>query len=673
MATERVDKELEVYRNLMTVPDHFEEGFSFSSLIGAIFIAMIMVPGGMYMSLLAGIGVGPAAQWVTVILFIEVARRAHKRLKLPEIFILFYMAGFLMATPFFGLLWNQFFVTSEAARTTGVAENLPSWFAPQDPLNEGGERTFFQVKWLAPIVLIIFGTVVGRFNNIVLGYGLFRITSDIEKLPFPLAPVGAQGLIALAEESAVKTDEDRPDNWRWRIFSIGGVLGLAWGAIYLGLPTITGALFNEPVLIFPIPFADWTTKTQGILPAVPTGMSFDMGQLVFGMVMPFFAMLGSFLAWALMVPANVLLQEHGILKTWKEGDSTLETLYNNQIDFYFSFGIGLAIAIALVGLLQAYRGIRRTRRMRLAGLEVEKKIVPASRGDMKPWFVVIAYLCTTSAYIIVSGVLLSYFSPKGSGGYLQNPGLLVVMLFFGFLYTPLISYVATRLEGMAGQVVDIPFIREAAFILSGYSGVEIWFLPIPLQNYRVMTVFYRQAELTGTRFWSIWKAEFLLVPTVLVASIVFANFIWGLAPIPSSTYPFAERMWEYQAKINCIIFTSTMPGEWSAFREALNPSYIAWGSAVGLAAFAILGALAAPVTLMYGFVRGLNMAAMPHVVIPQFLGACISKFYFERRMGVRWRQYAPVIAAGFMCGQGLVSMLGIGVTFLAKSVFQLPF
>jgi hypothetical protein len=133
----------------------------------------------MYMGLLAGQGVGPAAQWVTVILFIEVARRAHKRLKRPEIFVLFYMAGAAMATPFSGLLWNQFFVTSQAARSAGVAEYLPTWFAPQDVLGENGQRTFFQLKWLPAIGLIVFSTVIGRINNMVLGYGLFRVASDV--------------------------------------------------------------------------------------------------------------------------------------------------------------------------------------------------------------------------------------------------------------------------------------------------------------------------------------------------------------------------------------------------------------------------------------------------------------------------------------------------------------
>ena len=32
-----------------------------------------------------------------------------------------------------------------------------------------------------------------------------------------------------------------------------------------------------------------------------------------------------------------------------------------------------------------------------------------------------------------------------------------------------------------------------------------------------------------------------------------------------------------------------------------------------------------------------------------------------------------MIAAGFACGEGLVTVLGVGFTFLSKAVVQLPF
>ena len=54
----------------------YEDGFTIKTVIGALFIGFIMLPGAMYMGLVAGQGLGPAAQWVTIVLFAEVARRS---------------------------------------------------------------------------------------------------------------------------------------------------------------------------------------------------------------------------------------------------------------------------------------------------------------------------------------------------------------------------------------------------------------------------------------------------------------------------------------------------------------------------------------------------------------------------------------------------------------------
>jgi len=666
------DKELQEFRNLMEVPSTFEDGFSWTALAGAIFVAMLMVPGAIYMGLLAGIGIGPAAQWVTVILFIEVARRAHKHIKRAELFVLFYMAGAAMGQPFGGLIWNQFFVQSQAAAGMGVAEHLAEvpWLAPTDP-DILAQRNFFHPGWYPVIAMVLFGTIMGRFSWMILSYGLFRVASDIEKLPFPMAPIGAQGIMALAEQQTEEGSgkEAGEDNWRWRVFAVGGVLGLAFGAIYTALPAISSALLGTPITILPIPFVDWTPKTGAYLPAFATGLSFDMGQILTGMVLPFFAMLGSFIGLIITMVANPVLYNFGLLPSWHEGQNTVDTLFNNNVDFYFSFSIGIAIAIAIVGFWQVYRGLKdqAAERKKQKSLRVEADQerfggeLPKGRGDIRFPYIIATYLITSTAYILLSGWLMDW-----------HGGVMTVLFFFAFLYTPLISYVTARMEGIAGQIVEIPMIREAAFILSGYTGgVKIWFIPVPKQNFGQGTVFYRQAELTGTRFWSIWKTEIVLVPIVLVASILFAQFIWTLGPVPSSEYPFAQVMWELQAKNQCIVYTSTL-GRFSTFQQALNWTYLGCGAGFGVVLFALLWALHLPIFLVYGVVRGLNQT-MPHTVVVQFIGALIGRFYFQRKMGLKWRQYIPVVAAGFACGVGLITVLGVGANFLAKSVIKIPF
>ncbi|MCD6364768.1 MAG: OPT/YSL family transporter, partial [Planctomycetes bacterium] len=420
---------------------------------------------------------------------------------------------------------------------------------------------------------------------------------------------------------------------------------------------------------------DWTKKTSGFLPAVATGLNLNLQQLIIGMVLPFFAMLGSFIGLCIRIVMNPILYAHDLLPSWDPADDTVATLFKTNMDFYFSFSIGITLAIAIIGLIQVIRGVRKRTRetarkkaediangaTTISLAEQSDRDNKSARGDLPSSVIIGTYIVTSVTYVLLSGYLIDW-----------HPNVMIVLCFFAFLYTPILSYVTARLEGMAGQVVKIPMVREAAFIISGYRrGVDIWFLPVPIADYGRRTVFYKQAELTGTKFWSIWKAEIFLVPIVLLSSIFFAQFIWSLGPVPGPQYPYAERIWELNAANQSIIYSSTLGG-YSAFEEAFKPSYLFIGTGCGIILFGTASILHLPTLMAYGLVKGLNQT-LPHVVLPQFIGALIGRYYFRRKMGLTWRKYIPVVAAGFACGMGLVTILGVGVTFLAKSVIKIPF
>ena len=117
-------------------------------------------------------------------------------------------------------------------------------------------------EWFLPLAILFITQIVTKADSLILGYGLFRLSSDIEKLPFPLAPMRA---------CAFWRVEDTTDRhgWRWRTFAIGNA-GLVFGAIYIGVPTISGTILDQPFQILPIPWLD-TTETQNLLPGVATG------------------------------------------------------------------------------------------------------------------------------------------------------------------------------------------------------------------------------------------------------------------------------------------------------------------------------------------------------------------------------------------------------------------
>jgi hypothetical protein len=467
------DKELKEYRDLLKTPDHFEEGFDWKTVVGAVFIGFLMMPGSMYLQLVIGSGIGPAARWVTIILFAEIARRSYTELKQQEIFLLYYMAGAALASPFQGLLWNQYLVQSDAAVMLGLTEYIPTWVAPPPQSESLVERTFFHRDWMIPILLLVGAQVIQRIDHFGLGYALYRITSDVEKLPFPMAPVGALGTMALAEST-----EEKQKSWKWRVFSIGGVIGLLFGSVYVLLPTVSGLLLLEPIRLIPIPWIELTRHTEAALPAVATGIQLDLGLIFIGMVLPFWAVIGGLIGILITFMANPVLHHTGILKSWHPGMGTVDTVFANNFDFYMSFGIGLGLSIAGIGIwhvVRSFGGGGAGNRGSFKDLFTP----PPGRGDFNFWISIGIYVFSTLAYVGLCVWLVPTFP-------------WIFFLGYGFIYTPIVSYITARMEGIAGQFVSLPLVREASFIAGarffGYQGIEIWYAPIPIHNYGEATV-----------------------------------------------------------------------------------------------------------------------------------------------------------------------------------------
>ncbi|MBI9077032.1 MAG: peptide transporter [Desulfatibacillum sp.] len=650
------DKELQEYRDLLKPPDKFEEGFDWKTVVGAIFIGFLMMPGSMYLQLVIGQGIGPAARWVTIILFAEIAKRSYTELKQQEIFLLYYMAGAALASPFQGLLWSQYLVQSDAARMLGLVEHIPSWVAPGPGSVSLVERTFFHRDWLVPIMLLAGAQLIQRIDHFGLGYALYRITSDVEKLPFPMAPVGALGTMALAEST-----EDRKTSWKWRLFSIGGMIGLSFGAIYVLLPIVSGLLFAKPIRLIPIPWVELTGHTEHILPAVATGIQLDIGLIFIGMVLPFWAVIGGLIGLIITVILNPILHSAGILHRWHPGMGTVDTVFANNFDFYMSFGIGLGLAIAAVGIWHVVRSFGKS----APGTRGSWKNLfnpPEGRGDFSIFISLGIYVCSTLAYVLMCVWLVPTFP-------------WIFFLAYGFIYTPLVSYVSARMEGIAGQFVSLPLVREASFIAGarffGYSGIEIWYAPIPIHNYGEATVHFRQIELTGTSIRGIIKAEIVVFPVVIIASLLFSQFIWRLAPIPSSSYPYAQELWHLQALNSLLMQTSTLEGN-SLFFQALKGNYVMAGMGFGVLTYMLLMLFGLPIMLIYGVVRGLGQST-PHGMILEVAGALLGRFFFLRKYGKQWRQYAPVLLAGFSCGMGLTGMFAMGFALILKSLGRLAY
>jgi hypothetical protein len=643
------------------VPKHFEEGFTIKSVLGALFIALFMLPGGMYLGLVAGQGVGEAAEWVTIVLFAEVARRSYQPLRKQEIYILFYLAASLTTVlnavrglgggPFANLVWNAYFISSSAARP--IVDQIPGWAVPRPDSPAIANRELWHPDWFVPIALLVAGELAGRLSWMGMGYTLFRMTSDVEKLPFPYAPVAASGATALSEAGS--------ESWRWSIFSTGTVVGLLFGLVYIAVPVITGTLFGTSFQILPIPFADYTTNIENLLPGAIVGLSFSLGNVLLGFVLPFEIVAGAALASVLsMIVLNPVLVQAGLIPNYRPGAGAILTKTTVDMDFWLSIGIGVNIAIAFIGIglvLKAYFDAKQRKSDQKYTLAP-----PPGRGDFPIFGAILAWLISTIAMLILCHRLVPDFP-------------LWILIFFGLVWSPINSYISARMIGITGRGVGFPYLREASVVASGYQRVDVWYAPIPLADHGWAAQRFREVELTGTKFTSILKAEALMLPLVIVTSFFFWGFFWNTNPLPSSMFPYAQRFWPLEATFQSVFMQINVPradGEANWFIKSIRGDYIAYGTAGGLAAYALSAVLKIPAMLFYGFAGGIGL--FPANTVPQLIGAIAGRRYFAKRYGPEnWTRFAPVLLAGFSCGTGLIAMVSISLALIARAVAKLPY
>lgn len=642
----------------------YEDGFTIKTLIGALFVGLVMAPGAIYLGLVAGQGLGPAAQWVTIVLFAEVCRRSFLPLKRQEIYILYYVAGGLASValsdrgisggPFGGLIWNQYFIQSTPA--ANIAREIPNWVAPQATSPAIIQRTFLHPDWTPALIVLFLSNVLERVSWIPAGYILFRATSDVERLPFPLAPVAAAGATALAESSS------KEESWRWNVFSTGTTIGLVFGAFYVAIPVITGVAFGKALTLLPIPFMDLTNSTETILPAAPVGISADLGKVLTGFVLPFPIVAGSFISSMIcQVGLNPIFYHLGLLPDYKPSMDAITMKITNNFDMWLSVGIGIQLAIAIIGLwIVVKSSIEAARKLkdRQRGSWSE---VPAGRGD-KPstWKIAaIIWFAATLAYVGLTKWLLPGFS-------------LALLLIYAFVWTPLNSFVSARMFGLTSQSVNFPYLKELTIMKSGYRNIDVWYAPMPLHDYGGLAQSFREIELTGTKFISVIKAELVMLPVLLISGLVYWQFIWHTSPIPSSQYPFALKMWPILAVNQAIWNQINKAGGAAWVLHSIRPPIIAVGGVTTLALYGLALVFKIPLLGFYGAASGAN--AFPSDTIPTFLGACLGRYYFARRFGLaKWNMYAPVLLAGFACGTGLMGMGAIALALISKAVQPLPF
>jgi hypothetical protein len=648
------------------IDEPFSDGFNWNTLVAMLFIGVVMMPGSIYLGLVAGTHIGGAAEWVTIILFLEIAKRSFIKLKRQELIIIYWAAAGLAIAgsggqglfggPFGAMIWNQFLVQSPQA--SAIAKHIPTWAVPPAASEALAARTFWHIDWLKPILVMIVTTIFGTTNMMSLGYIAYRITGDIEQLPFPMAPVKAGGATALAETS------NKTEGWRWRVFSIGTVIGLIWGAIYVVVPTLSGAFLTESVSIVPIPFIDFTPNIRSVLPAATFAINTDIVGILVGMVVPYWVVVGTFAGGILKnFVLNPILYNYGVIYRWEPGMSLIPTTVAVEFDFWLSAKIGSAVMVGIISIVSIIRKLVTGHREveESANLDM-KKVGPGSgRGDIPIWLAASFWIASATGAIIVVKILVPDFP-------------WYITAFFGLIFQPIMTYVTAKLTGINGIATGaaFPFVREGSIYLSGYKGAAIWFAPIPIGYSGHFAQTFRELILTRTKFVSIVKLQIANFFILMFFSFFFWSLIWKMTQIPSSSYPFVQKMWPYFATMQSLWVSSTLPGGSNMMVGVVTVPKMLIAAGATVAIYIPMVLFKAPMMLFYGFIGGIG--GLPTGAYLPFIGAILNKYYFFKRFGEgTWRQYTPILLAGYSCGMGLIAMSSIAVSLITKSISAVVF
>lgn len=653
----------------------YEGGFTWRTVIGAFFVAFVMMPGMIFMGLMIGTDMGDAADWVVIILFVEVARRSFISLRKQELYILKYTVSHL--TTFMGglalgggvfahLVYQRYLRASEAFTNFGIDWQIPDWVAPP----KTGDliyQPFIDPVWYPVIAVLVLSMLLSKLTQLSLGFLAYKVTSDVEKLPFPLAPIHAEGAIALAETSQDKNQK----GYRQYCFSVGVVAGAVFGMLYVAIPILSQAFLGQTIQLLPIPFWDLTTDISTVLPAATLGISLNLGLLLTGFVLPWRIVLGMFVtSIAFQLVINPILQVNGLLPSWSPGADAIETHVAATLDVYLSIGIGTSLAIAVVGIYGITRALI-TYKRQLNDSSAEAPAIDIrklwqrdrERGDPPTWVALAVWLGASAGFVGLSDYLINQHS--GIAG-LDDQFPIFWLILFAFVWTPLNTYINARMSGIAGQHAGIPFVKEAAIFISGYRRVDIWFAPLPIQNFGSMADRLRETQLTRTRFTSILWAELLIFPLMLVASFIFWSYISGLGPIPSDNYPYVQKFWPQFAQLQAVWASGLQEGD-SKLLQSLKPEVIGMSLIGTLMAFSgfSLGGISSQ--YIYGGIGAIN--SYPHVTMPVFAGAVLGRYVLAKKFGrEQWTNFAPILAVGFGAGMGLTGMLSIALNFLWVSI-----
>jgi hypothetical protein len=628
--------------------DTVEEGITYRSgltrwsFIAMCYAAIVMQPATLYMSLVSGASVSAGilygAQFMSILLFTELARIFGKPLTKQEVFIIYTMTASMAAETFWlDFLYNAYLRVSPIIRGFNIV--TPWFIAP--PLGSQAllTRNLMHPDWSPVFFIFITVNMLIRFVELSLGLLAAQLYVEAEKLPFPLAEVDAQAVVTLAER----------DPSRMRIFILSSLVGASYGFILYGVSTLSLSLTGVKLTLIPLPWLDMNQLVENALPGGSFGLSTSLITFGLGMIIPSSVAIAQGASGILIyLFGNTILQRIGIFHEWLPGMNVSLCWQRSILDFWASPIIGASVAAALTPILMG-------RRYFSEALKTLAHLPSSFRraGYLPLWAILTMYVCSTAGIMGIALWLVPSFIPY-----------LWVLILISPIWSFLATLVSSRSIGLSGVSLNIPYVKEGVLITLPSSNTDIWFAPLYIgaggagwvQRIAV-------ARRTQTNLSSVFKAYFIGLPIQMVAGFIYLASFWKVAPIPSNFYPATAIEWPVRAG---------WLGLWATKQIAiLNPQLLTGSLALGVVASLAIEHFKIPFSFI-GFVLGMSQP-VPYSV-STLMGALLGRRLFTKAFGEEWfERNKSIIVAGLALGEGLLAGFSAIVALAAKSLWVMPY
>jgi hypothetical protein len=231
-------------------------------------------------------------------------------------------------------------------------------------------------------------------------------------------------------------------------------------------------------------------------------------------------------------------------------------------------------------------------------------------------------------------------------------------------YSFLAALITARSLGIGAISPVIPWPWRIVTYFSGYRGFTAWDFSPAIETGSLASIvqFVKVAYLTETKPMDYIKLLTVGYVIALLLSLVFYDFFWRIAPIPSSVYPFTLFYWP-QYMLEVLIF--------STGQISIKPEVILFSTVIGIAIVALEGGLRklGVAFSAIGFIIGVFQ--IPPAAIGLFIGSILSNIVMPRILH-NWREARFIAIAGIMAGLSISIGIGIAIALLTKAPWIWP-